>query len=246
MEKDLSRIKHWIGSVISGIILTLFPIILIAISIFIFLFSHSKILYLISFLILIIGVMPITNLLLTYFYTKLKPKISNKKGNTAIIFAEAFTKFDIIDIYSAGVFFLIASLRQKRENYKIFYVNDRSSLREIILNENFNKLYIFGHGTVYGVGAEDGLFEYKSLKHKLNHKKLFVAQLHCNSNERIKSDDTSMAIFSKKYYITDNKMHLWDIWIYLFLTYLSGSIIFNGVNPNLGQMGRKRLKKVRQ
>lgn len=64
--------------------------------------------------------MPITNLLLSYIYVKMKSKISNKKGNTAIIFAEAFTKFDIIDIYSAGVFFLIASLRQKKRKLQNF------------------------------------------------------------------------------------------------------------------------------
>ena len=77
------------------------------------------------------------------------------------------------------------------------------------MNNNFNKLYIFGHGTVYGVGTGGSLFEYKSLKHKLNHKKLFVAQLHCNSNERIKGNDTSMAMFSKKYYIPIIKCIFW-------------------------------------
>jgi hypothetical protein len=227
VEKTSHPTLSKVCAIVCGLIIILFPIILIGLTFFLF-FYNPKILlvYLIVFAADLLALILIINLLLSFIAVKMKNRV-NKKYNIAIIFAEKNGIFDLVLIYLSGVFFLIWFLRVTKESYKICYVSDKSTLNKIILNKKFNKLFIFGHGTIYGVGINKELFEYSSLKNKLKEKKEFVSQLHCNSNEYERLSDVSMKMFSKKYYITNKKMHIWDIWIYLLLLYLSKSLIYN-------------------
>lgn len=112
-----------------------------------------------------------------------------------------------IHLYSNSISFLLTKLNRLKLNYKVIFVSKGIDFEKSVLNRNMESIFIISHGCEYGIRLNDGLYRYRRLGGKLQDKKLFTAQLHCNkpdteSYPREKSD-VSMRYFSTNSYIKD-------------------------------------------
>ncbi len=123
-----------------------------------------------------------------------------------------------------GVPFLIWRLKLRKKRFKLFFVNNSKEFEKIAKNKYATSIFVFGHGSAYGVVLMDGFYRYKKLKNKILKKKYFIAQLHCNVLDDAKylrmGDDISLGEFTtnsfiKKGYRTNLSNCYWCIYFFL-------------------------------
>ncbi len=159
-----------------------------------------------------------------------KRNLSNQK--IALIFAPS-TLTSLFQIYSSGIFWLVWSLIKTKKAYSVYFVDSERAFEELLLNHKIKIIYIFGHGTKYGVWLSkhsNSFYAYRKLTGKLKQKKEFVAQLHCNHEVKIATNIHHKSLgraFAYNSYVTDHYLRGYVVWEYLFKTWKKGSYIAN-------------------
>jgi len=80
-------------------------------------------------------------------------------------------------VYGGGIEILVKRLDQNRF-YCIYHCLTANEVRSIIMNPKTKRLWIFSHGSIDGMGINDGYLEYETLINAP--RKEFISQLHCN------------------------------------------------------------------
>jgi hypothetical protein len=155
--------------------------------------------------------------ILIYRKYKLKKKYNSDKPNIAIILiTKPFRKgiFKTIDSFLFDEFsFLIFTniekvlnyFKNKKKEIKVYININSTDFEKIMENKHIKEVYIYSHGSRYGVCLNDKYYEYKNLNKDLIFKKNYVAQLHCGKISKNNSTGITLEEFTQKiFYFNKN------------------------------------------
>ena len=92
---------------------------------------------------------------------------------------------------------IVKDCKKKNKNYKVYFCYLTYDFIKIVKSEYVYEVHIFGHGKVDALGFEDGVFQYRELRH--TEPKDFVAQWHCNHGGKI--EHSLGYLIGKEYYV---------------------------------------------
>lgn len=99
--------------------------------------------------------------------------------------------------YSDGIDLLINYFNEREELFDIYPCRTRADVKEVIERKEVNRIWIFGHGWMWGLyfGKNDELkySDFKTLTEE--QKKDFIGQFHCNTDADL---DSSLAAYILK------------------------------------------------
>ena len=137
-----------------------------------------------------------------HYYSNKKMIDNHQKKNlttnhAGIIIGLTDNDFDDIPAYTGGFDLLINYFNKKEELFDIYPCKTRADAKEVIERKEVNRIWIFGHGWMWGLyfGKNDELkySDFKTLTEE--QKKDFIGQFHCNTDADL---DSSLAAYILK------------------------------------------------
>jgi hypothetical protein len=136
------------------------------------------------------GLNGILSVFLVWFYKKKNKKLVEEKSKTvyygfhsaAIIAIKKGLIFEDDTAFADGIDLLVKHFRVKHHPFYIYVCKTPEEARQVIKNDKIRKIWIFGHGAMYGLYfGKNGLLNYKEFIDAAKNKD-FIGQFHCNSH----------------------------------------------------------------
>ena len=185
---------------------------------------YIKILIILIILIIFIISVIIFKLICKYKSNILKKKYHSNKHNTAIILItkpyrqnlfrklESFLTDEVIFLKDIDLEKVLQKFDPKQTK---LYININSNnFENIIKNKEIKEVYIYSHGSRYGVFLVDKYYEYKNLnKYKIPEKD-YIAQIHCGHISKKYPKGITLEKFTKNIFYFDKKVRIINAYKY--------------------------------
>jgi hypothetical protein len=108
-------------------------------------------------------------------------KICEGTHSAAILAIKKGTFFNDESVFAEGVDLLTEYFKKQDLPFYIYICKTPDEAKQVINDKNVEKIWIFGHGAMYGLWfGKNGLLNYRDLKNAP--KKDFIGQFHCNAH----------------------------------------------------------------